>query len=116
MGKQKIGEMAMNISFATCEPKRALEFIRTVYSERTVTEEQCKEVLDLVAQDIIRIQDPMMHGSAIQIEVGKKYKVLYVSIDFETWSGVFEIMLENNKTKRMKRQTQGYNWRIVDCA
>lgn len=50
------------------------------------------------------------------IEVGKKYKVLYVSQDFEKWYGSFEIMLENNKTKRMKRYTQGYSWRIVDCA
>lgn len=63
----------MNINFATCEPKRALEFIRKVYSSYTITEEQCKEVLDLVAQDIIRIQDPMMHGSTIQVVVGNKF-------------------------------------------
>jgi len=50
------------------------------------------------------------------IEVGKEYKVLYVSTDFEKWYGSFEIILDNNKIKRMKRYTQGYSWRIVDCA
>lgn len=48
------------------------------------------------------------------VEVGKEYKVIYVSPDFKKWHGTFEIMLQNNKTKMMKRYTQGYNWRIVD--
>ena len=99
-----------------------------------ITIEKYLEALDIVEAyhkqlniPVVRhrlVQEDLKAGDTIvfdrvmskYIEVGKKYKVLYVSTDFKTWDGLFEIMLENNKTKRMKRYTQGYNWRIVDLA
>ena len=89
----------------------------------TIVEDYHKQLNLAVVRHSLR-QEDLKAGDTIvfdrvmskYIEVGKKYKVLYVSQDFEKWHGSFEIMLENNKTKRMKWYTQGYNWRIVDCA
>ena len=64
----------MNIEFATCERKRALEFIQKVYpsKEITDTEECAKPLLDLVEKDIVRIQDPMMYGNQIAVSPNAK--------------------------------------------
>lgn len=59
----------MNIEFATCERHRALSFLKQVYPACVITDsEECaKPLLDLVAKDIVRIQDPMMHGNRIAV-------------------------------------------------
>ncbi len=59
--------------FATCDTGRAFEFLQRVYPSRDVTRDACAKVLDLVAADIIRIQDPMMHGNSPQIVPGKNW-------------------------------------------
>ena len=63
-----IGE-DVNIEFATCERKRALEFIQQVYPSRTITDtpECAGPLLDFVERDIVRVQDPMMYGNRIQV-------------------------------------------------
>lgn len=64
----------MKVDFATCDPKRALQFIKKVYPSITI-EEGCAEVksfLSLVSRDIVRLQDPYMHGNRIQVIEGKK--------------------------------------------
>jgi hypothetical protein len=59
----------MNIEFATCERKRALEFIQKVYPSKMITDtpECAGPLLDLVERDIVRIQDPMMYGNRIAV-------------------------------------------------
>lgn len=59
----------MHIEFATCERHRALEFIQRVYPSKTITDtpESAGKLLDYVEKDIVRIQDPMMYGNAIQV-------------------------------------------------
>lgn len=59
----------MNIEFATCERKRALEFIQRVYPSKAITDtpESAGPLLDLVERDIIRIQDPAMYGNRIGV-------------------------------------------------
>jgi hypothetical protein len=60
--------------FATCDRVRALEFIRRVYPSYVArisdTPESAGPVLDFVERDVIRIQDPLMHGSTIQVIPG----------------------------------------------
>lgn len=65
----------MFINFATCERGRALEFIQRVYPSKTITDtpESAGPLLDLVEQDIVRIQDPMMYGKRIEVTPGKKW-------------------------------------------
>ena len=65
----------MFIQFATCERKRALDYIQKVYPDKIITDTpgSAKELLDFVEKDIIRIQDPMMYGDIIQIVPGKKW-------------------------------------------
>lgn len=65
----------MNIEFATCERKRALEFIQRVYPSASIkdTPEQAGPMLDLVEKDVIRIQDPMMYGNSIQAVPGRNW-------------------------------------------
>ena len=62
----------MAFMFATCCTKMAEEFIQRVYPNAKVNPETpaMKAVLDLVGADIIRIQDPMMHGTAPQVVAG----------------------------------------------
>ena len=59
----------MNIEFATCERKRALEFIQKVYPSRVITDtaDSAGPLLDFVEQDIVRIQDPTMYGGRIEV-------------------------------------------------
>lgn len=66
----------MSIHFATCVRKTALEFIQKVYPSKIITdtEDSAKDLLDFVEQDIVRIQDPMMHGNKIQVIPGKNWK------------------------------------------
>ena len=64
----------MNIEFATCERRRALEFIRKVYPSKSITDtpDCAGPILDLVEKDIVRIQDPMMYGNRIGVSMNAK--------------------------------------------
>ncbi len=64
----------MNIEFATCDRKRALEFIQRVYPSKKITDtpDCAGPLLDLVEKDIVRIQDPMMYGNRIEISPNAK--------------------------------------------
>ena len=66
----------MNIEFATCERKRALEYIKRVYSSKTITDtaDSAGPLLDFVEKDLVRIQDPTMYGKQIQVVPGKNWK------------------------------------------
>ena len=59
----------MSFSFATCDRKCALEFIKKVYPSKDITDtpESAGKLLDFVEKDIVRIQDPMMHGMNIRV-------------------------------------------------
>jgi len=49
----------MSIVFATCERKRALEFLQKSFPDKELSDEGAvKDVLDLVEADIIRVGDP----------------------------------------------------------
>jgi len=50
------------LQFATCTRYRALDFIREVYPDAADTPASAGPLLDLVEQDIVRVQDPAMHG------------------------------------------------------
>lgn len=65
----------MNIEFATCERHRALEYMKRVYPSRTIsdTPESAKPILDLIDQDILRLQDPMMYGGRIALVPGTNW-------------------------------------------
>ncbi len=65
----------MGISFATCDRKNALGFIQKVYPNKNITDsaDSAGPLLDFVEKDIVRIQDPMMHGTSIQVEAGKNW-------------------------------------------
>ena len=65
----------MNIQFATCNRKEALEFIKRVYPDKEITdmEDSAKELLDFVEKDIVRIQDPMMYGNKIHVIPGNNW-------------------------------------------
>jgi len=66
----------MNIQFATCDRKRALQFLQQVYPSGNVedTPESAGPLLELVEQDIVRVQDPAMYGNQIQVVPGKKWQ------------------------------------------
>ena len=61
----------MAIEFATCERSRALEFIQRVYPSKKITDTPASAgpLLDLVEKDIVRIQDPALHGNNGKIAV-----------------------------------------------
>jgi len=65
----------MKIEFATCEKKRALEYIQKVYPSKIITDtpDSAGPLLDYVEKDIIRIQDPLMYGNSIQVIPGKNW-------------------------------------------
>jgi hypothetical protein len=71
-----LGGSAVEISFATCERKRALGYIQKVYPSKKITDspESAGPLLDFVEQDMVRIQDPFMYGNRIQVVPGKKWK------------------------------------------
>ena len=62
----------MAFAFATCNRRSALQFIQKVYSDKNITDtpDSAGPLLDLVAQDICRVQDPMMHGDTIMVIAG----------------------------------------------
>ena len=49
----------MAIMFATCEPTRAFQFLKTKWSG--ITEEEASVLLDWIRRDVIRITDPGFH-------------------------------------------------------
>ena len=59
----------MKIEFATCERHRALQYIQQVYPDRVITDtpDSAGPLLDFVEKDIVRIQDPAMHGNQIAV-------------------------------------------------
>lgn len=65
----------MLIQFATCGRREALGFLQRACPAGQIadTAECASPILDLVEKDILRVQDPMMHGSRIAIIAGKKY-------------------------------------------
>ena len=65
-------------NFATCDRKRALGFLRAVYPSIVIedTAEDAGPMLDLVEADVIRIQDPLMHGPSIQVTQGAKWDTM----------------------------------------
>ena len=71
----------MNIQFATCVRKTALEYIADISPEREITDtpDCAGPLLDLVERDILRVQDPKMHkrNGQIQVITGKKWDDKY---------------------------------------
>jgi hypothetical protein len=55
---------------------KALEYIQRVYPNKLITDTSgsIKALLDLVEEDIVRIQDPTMYGSRIGVVPGKKWR------------------------------------------
>lgn len=55
------------VTFATCDRRRALGFMKKLYPSCVVedTPESAVPVLDFVAADIIRIGDPDFHSGAV---------------------------------------------------
>jgi starvation-inducible outer membrane lipoprotein len=64
----------MSFTFATCERKRALEFLKKLYPSSVVedTETSVKDLLDIIEADEIRVCDPDFHGG--KIIQGKNWK------------------------------------------
>lgn len=69
----------MNFEFATCDRNRALAFIQNVYPSKVITDtpECAGPLLDYVEKDIVRIQDPMMHGNSIAVSPSKNWSDEY---------------------------------------
>lgn len=69
----------MNIHFATCERGRALQYLKKVYPNRDITDSvECAGLLlDFVANDIVRIRDPYMHGNRIAVIPGNNWDEKY---------------------------------------
>ena len=65
----------MRVDFATCVRSVALGYLQKVYPsyEITDTPECAGPLLDFVEQDIVRIQDPLMHGNRIAVIPGGKF-------------------------------------------
>ena len=57
----------MTFVFATCERKRALEFLQKLYPSTEVsdTDESVKDLLDIIENDEIRVCDPEFHSGQI---------------------------------------------------
>jgi len=64
----------MPIQFATCVRGTALRFIREAYPDIEDTPESAGVLLDLVERDVVRIQDPMMHGPGIAVIPGRNWQ------------------------------------------
>lgn len=64
------------MQFATCDRSRALFFLQEVYPSKNIedTPESAGSLLDLVEQDVVRIQDPSMYGKRIQVVPGTNWK------------------------------------------
>ena len=59
----------MEVQFATCVRKTALEYLQKVLPSRDITDtdDSAGPLLDWVQKDVVRIQDPMMYGNRIGI-------------------------------------------------
>jgi hypothetical protein len=57
----------MSFAFATCDRKRALEFLKKLYPSSVVddVDESVKDLLDIIEADEIRVCDPDYHGGQI---------------------------------------------------
>jgi len=66
----------MRIEFATCDRKRALEYLQKVYPSKEITDtpDSAGPLLDFVEKDIVRIQDPFMYGMTIKVIPGNKWE------------------------------------------
>lgn len=64
----------MSFQFATCDRRFALEFLQHEYPNRVIedTPESVGPLLDLIAADLIRVQDPKFHQPC-QIVPGNKW-------------------------------------------
>jgi hypothetical protein len=63
------------IHFATCERGRALGFLKVLYPSKEITDtkECAADFLDFVEKDIVRVQDPAMHGNGTRVITGKNF-------------------------------------------
>lgn len=64
----------MNISFATCDTRNAINYIKQVYPKLILDESKFPKVIKLISNDVLRVQDPMMYGNRIAIVAGNNYK------------------------------------------
>lgn len=57
----------MSFAFATCDRRRALEFLKKLYPSSVIedTEQSVKDLLDIIESDEIRVCDPDYHGGQI---------------------------------------------------
>lgn len=62
----------MAFQFATCDPSMALRFLRQIYPGKEVSETTIPKLMNLVKQDVLRIQDPDFHKPA-QVVAGNSY-------------------------------------------
>lgn len=69
----------MEIHFATCDRQHALRFIQDVYPSRTITDspDSAGPLLDFVESDVVRIQDPRMHGDRPEVIPGNNWNERY---------------------------------------
>ena len=63
------------VTFATCERGRAIDYLRRVYpsTDPDTVEELAGDLLELVEADIVRICDPAMYGSNIEVVPGTNW-------------------------------------------
>jgi len=62
----------MNVEFATCVRRTALEYLQKVIPKATDTPDSAGPLLELVDKDILRIRDPFMYGNGAMAAVGGK--------------------------------------------
>lgn len=64
----------MSFAFATCDRRNALSFLKKLYPSTDVqdSDDSCKDLLDIVEADELRICDPDYHGG--QIIEGKNFR------------------------------------------
>lgn len=65
----------MFVNFATCNRSDALKYLQTASPGDNITDtpDSAGPVLDLVAKDVLRVQDPLMHGNRIAVIAGNNY-------------------------------------------
>lgn len=86
------------INFATCERGDALRYMQTASPADDITDspECAGPVLDLVERDVLRVQDPLMHGSRIAIIAGKAYS----DSDEAAVSAAVNVLMKHIASKR----------------
>jgi len=57
----------MSFAFATCERRRALEFLKKLYPSHRVedADDSVKDLLDIIEADELRVCDPEFHSGEI---------------------------------------------------